>query len=126
MPRQRNRQRPRVVLPCGASGCLEPIQAKGLCRFHRERERLGTPLDAPKLVRGRICQVPGCGAKHSAQGYCTFHCKRAERGLPFDVPRRVQDKTRPCLIEGCQRAYRASGYCAYHYQLAARQKRRAA
>lgn len=91
---------------CLVDNCPRTFYAKGLCKFHYDREyRRHVALDAPyheklRLPKGTPCRVDGCHGKIKAQGYCKFHYARYNRGLDLQAPSRgfhlAEDGTKYC------------------------------
>ena len=62
---------------CEASGCVKPVDAKGLCHGHYQREqRTGVRDLTPLREGGAMCSVEGCERPSKARGYCAAHYKR--------------------------------------------------
>lgn len=77
---------------CFVDNCDNPAFSKLLCRFHYQRKRNGTPLDALKAQgvdykpRTDSCSVYACTNKRIARGLCSLHWQRAKAGVPLDLP----------------------------------------
>ncbi len=66
---------------CSIEGCDRAHCARGLCKFHYQRQRLtGTTnlVVRPKRQR-RGCVIPGCHDLHTAHGLCSKHLQRRQK-----------------------------------------------
>ena len=73
---------------CKIKGCSRKHYGRGLCLFHYERLRNGTPLDAPLQTRNtkhdELCSVEGCGRKYYAKNLCMLHYRRLRDGKQLE------------------------------------------
>lgn len=75
-------------IPCKIDGCETPSSAaKGMCKAHYRRDRLGLDVTAPLIRRasrkGRICTVDGCDRAVYAVDLCAMHhARRLRTGSP--------------------------------------------
>lgn len=116
--------RPLVIRrTCSHPGCTNEHSAKGKCRLHRQRERVGIAADRP-VQRGQLrtrpkCEVEGCELVHYAFGKCRSHYLRARREASGRFP--ANDVKQPaslcCTVEGCVKRKRSQGLCYEHHVL---------
>lgn len=66
---------------CAVDGCGKPVQAKGLCTKHYQRQRRhGSPTVALRpRYEGVECSVDGCGRQAYSNGLCRLHYDRTAR-----------------------------------------------
>jgi hypothetical protein len=107
---------------CSVDECERPHEAKGLCKVHYDRLRVGKPFDKPirsfMAPRGsiKVCIVDGCDNKPRAKGYCSKHYTRWWKfGDPSVInPPHPHGRT-PCSVEGCDGDVRSAGFCSKHH-----------
>lgn len=110
----------RSTRTCSVQGCPKTVEAFGLCRGHRERQKRGRPVEGPLRVPKRDCDVKGCTKPHFGRGYCNTHYARWKKGIPLDMP--IQPcaprlkRVGTCRIAGCGRTIKARFLCAAHYE----------
>lgn len=68
---------------CTHPGCTRQHTAKGFCFLHYQRDKKGTPMDAPFRVisprgtnAGKRCGIASCGRKAARAGLCQAHGRR--------------------------------------------------
>lgn len=113
---------------CSIDGCNRELLAKGFCRMHYNRIRIGNTDTSPNRLSGwgwnkrpaknEKCRVPDCGLSIFAKGFCRKHYAIVlrnglnEEGLPIykkDMPKLM------CLVEGCKDISKIKGLCLFHY-----------
>lgn len=103
------------MIKCKAKFCDRESRAKGFCKNHWLRHKLGKPIDAPvkSISPVKNCSIENCSRESRAFGYCGVHYKRYKKGVDLFSP--VKGEIALCKVANCTRNSFAKKMCNAHY-----------
>lgn len=105
---------------CSFDGCINPRNAKGLCKAHRYQQRRGqtlTPLGSKNINVGKTCSGPECSRPAETKGMCRVHARQSREGkelTPIESRRKARPGTK-CMFAGCGEKRNTWELCTGHY-----------
>ncbi len=109
---------------CSIKGCPRPHKARGLCKYHWQREVRARAAARPPA---KVAHLPGptmdrlVALPRRPTVETPSPGRPGGRVVPLPRPRprapgRPKALPRPCSVEGCPRPHKAAGLCKYHWQ----------